>query len=180
MNPEMTWTVPPCVDLKPGEIDTCRSRNSQSRSNQEHDHRMIAIGLTRGLPGARRAFEPSNLQATSLRYQATMVSGPRCRGPTRENRSQRHPARLRLLCKVQTMTTARQRTAMSRRARPRWRRSRRSGGGCSSKIGSPLSGENRKTFAARRQERQRPRRMKSRISRPSCSSAVLKENTSET
>jgi hypothetical protein len=28
-----------------------------------------------GLPGLRRAFEPSNLRATSLRYQARMVSG---------------------------------------------------------------------------------------------------------
>jgi hypothetical protein len=31
--------------------------------------------LTRGLPGPRRAFEPSNLRATSLRYQVRMVSG---------------------------------------------------------------------------------------------------------
>src|SRR5450755_5180165 len=31
--------------------------------------------VTRGLPGPRRAFEPSNLPATSLRYQARMVSG---------------------------------------------------------------------------------------------------------
>ena len=31
--------------------------------------------LIRGLPGPRRAFEPSNLQATSLRYQPRMVSG---------------------------------------------------------------------------------------------------------
>jgi hypothetical protein len=32
-------------------------------------------GLIRGLPGLRRAFEPSNLRATSLRYQPKMVSG---------------------------------------------------------------------------------------------------------
>jgi hypothetical protein len=32
-------------------------------------------GLIRGLPGVRRAFEPSNLRATNLRYQARMVSG---------------------------------------------------------------------------------------------------------
>jgi hypothetical protein len=31
--------------------------------------------LIRGLPGPRRTFEPSNLRATSLRYQARMVSG---------------------------------------------------------------------------------------------------------
>src|ERR1700732_5018369 len=31
--------------------------------------------LIRGLPGLRRPFEPSNLRATSLRYQAKMVSG---------------------------------------------------------------------------------------------------------
>ena len=30
---------------------------------------------TRGLPAVRRAFEPSNLRATSLRYHARMVSG---------------------------------------------------------------------------------------------------------
>src|ERR1700730_4648516 len=40
--------------------------------------RMISCStsrLMRGLPGPRRAFEPSNLRATSLRYQPRMVSG---------------------------------------------------------------------------------------------------------
>src|SRR6516164_6333193 len=31
--------------------------------------------LIRGRPGPRRLLEPSNLRATSLRYQARMVSG---------------------------------------------------------------------------------------------------------
>jgi hypothetical protein len=34
-----------------------------------------SAAVIRGLPGPRRAFEPSNLRATSLRYQARIVSG---------------------------------------------------------------------------------------------------------
>ena len=44
------------------------------------------------------------------------------------------------------MKIAPRRTATSRRARPRWRRSPRVGGGSSLRSGSPLSGANRKTF----------------------------------
>jgi hypothetical protein len=76
--------------------------------------------------------------------------------------------------------TARRRTATSRRARPRWRHSLRVGVGSSSKIRKSAFGQTGKHLQPRRQERQRPRRMKSRISRPSCSSAVFKANTSET
>src|SRR6516162_6050769 len=51
--------------------------------------------------------------------------------------------------------------------------------GASSKMGKSAFG-GKPEVQPRRQERQRPRRMKSRISRPSCSSAVLNANTSET
>jgi hypothetical protein len=36
---------------------------------------LLDLAVTRGRPGPRRAFEPSNLWATSLRYRARMVSG---------------------------------------------------------------------------------------------------------
>jgi hypothetical protein len=36
---------------------------------------LLDLAPIRGLPGPRRAFEPSNLLATSLRYQARIVSG---------------------------------------------------------------------------------------------------------
>jgi hypothetical protein len=45
--------------------------------------------LIRGLPGPRRTFEPSNLRATSLRYQARMVSGRATVAPSARTRRPR-------------------------------------------------------------------------------------------
>src|SRR6516225_6322830 len=70
------------------------------------------------------------------------------------------------------MRTARQRTATSRRARPRWRRSPRAGGGSSLRSGSPLSGANRTSSRHRRRADSDPQatyaRLKSRSAAVSC------------